>query len=135
MSNPDSNVQIVQAIYAAFGKGDVAAILARVTDEAEFSFEGGSSEVPWHGPFRGHDGLRRFFGSIAEEVEFQSFEPLAFAAGPDVVAARLHLRYRVRRTGRTVDENQVHWWSVKGGKVVGLVHFEDTAQVLAATRR
>jgi ketosteroid isomerase-like protein len=132
MSQSNTQVQTIQAIYAAFGKGDVPAILACLTSDAEFSFAGGSPRVPWHGPWRGHASIQQFFTSIGEGVEFQTFEPVGFAAGPDTVAVRLHLTYRVRHSSRVVDEHQVHWWTFKDGKVSTLTHFEDTAQVIAA---
>jgi ketosteroid isomerase-like protein len=127
-------LQTIQAIYTAFGKGDVPAILAHVTPDAEFSFAGGSPDVPWHGPWRGADGITRFFAEVGQGVEFQTFEPLGFATGEGTVAVRLHLVYRLRRSGRTVDEHQVHWWTLRDGKVASLTHFEDTAQVIAAAK-
>jgi len=135
MSNQDPNLQTIQSIYAAFGKGDVPAILSMLSPDAEFAFAGGSAEVPWHGPWRGPAGITRFFSAIGESVEFKTFEPLGFAAGADTVAVRLHLVYKVRGSSRVVDEHQVHWWTFRDGKVTTLTHFEDTAQVIAAMRR
>jgi ketosteroid isomerase-like protein len=132
MTHPDRNVQTIQALYAAFGKGDVPSILTLITEDGEFSFAGASPAVPWHGPWRGSAGISRFFTAIAEGVEFRAFEPLAFTSGGDSVAVRLRLAYRVRGSGRLVDEHQVHWWTLRDGKVCSLVHFEDTAQVIAA---
>lgn len=132
MSQSNSQVQVIQRIYAAFGKGDVPAIVEQLAPEAEFSFAGASPDVPWHGPWSGREGVQRFFSTIAEGVEFKTFEPLSFAAGTDAVAVRLHLVYQVRRTGRVVDEQQVHWWTLREGKIASLTHFEDTAQVVAA---
>jgi ketosteroid isomerase-like protein len=132
MTHLDRNVQTIQALYAAFGKGDVPSILTMVTEDAEFSFAGASPAVPWHGPWRGPAGIGRFFATITEGVEFRAFEPLAFTTGSDAVAVRLHLAYQVRGSGRVVDEHQVHWWTLRDGKIRGLVHFEDTAQVIAA---
>ncbi len=134
MSHPDHDIRTIQTIYAAFGKGDVPGILAQVTTDAEFAFAGASKEVPWHGPWRGHAGIGTFFGAIAEGVEFRVFEPLGFTAGGDAVAVRLRLTYQVRRTGRVVDEHQIHWWTLRDGKVSAMIHFEDTAQVIAAVR-
>jgi uncharacterized protein len=129
----DRNVQTIQTVYAAFGRGDVPAILARLAPDARFAFAGGAPEVPWHGPWQGAAAITRFFGVLAEAVELQAFEPLAFAASPDAVAVRLHLRYVVRATGKTVDEQQVQWWTIRDGRISELVHFEDTAQVVAAS--
>ena len=134
MSQSSSDIQTIQAIYSAFGKGDVPAILASLAPDAEFSFAGGSPNVPWHGPWRGPEGIQRFFTAMGEGVEFKTFEPLDFAAGTDTVAVRLHLVYEVRRSKRVVDEHQVHWWVLRNGKVIALTHFEDTAQVVAAAR-
>lgn len=128
----DQDVQTIQALYAAFGAGDIPGVLARTTTDASFGFEGASPAVPWHGPWRGHDGLTRFFTTIGGAVTFEAFEPLHFTAGAGAVAVRLHLRYRVHATGKVVDEHQVHWWTMRDGKVAALTHFEDTAQVLAA---
>ncbi|HVV88763.1 MAG TPA: nuclear transport factor 2 family protein [Kofleriaceae bacterium] len=132
MTTDPSPLALIESIYAAFGRGDVATILGHTTADAVYDFAGGSPAVPWHGPWRGHDGVTTFFTRLGETVEFETFTPLAFAAGGDAVAVRLHLRYRIRATGRVVDEQQVHWWTLRGGKVAALRHFEDTAQVIAA---
>lgn len=134
MSQLNPQVQMIQNVYAAFGKGDIPAILAHLSADAEFSFAGGSRDVPWHGPWRGREGVRQFFSAIAEGVEFKAFEPISFAAGADAIAVRLRLVYQVRRTSRVVEEEQVHWWTLRGGDITSLTHFEDTAQVLAAVR-
>jgi ketosteroid isomerase-like protein len=43
---------------------------------------------------------------------------------------RLRVAYRVKRTGRRVDEEQVQWWSFDdAGRIAGLRHYEDTASV------
>jgi hypothetical protein len=131
----DRSTAIIQTIYAAFGRGDVPAILAHVAAEARFAFAGASPHVPWHGPWHGHAGLGRFFATLAEAVAFEIFAPLAFAVAADAVVVRLHLRYRVHATARVVDEEQVHWWTLRDGQVVDMVHFEDTAQVIAALAR
>ena len=134
MTRIDTQVQTIQSIYAAFGRGAIGEILERVTSDAEFSFAGAAREVPWHGPWHGSAQLERFFETIGSAVEFEAFEPLAFAASSEHVAVRLHLRYKVRHTGKVVEQHQVHWWTLRDGRVSALVHFEDTAQVIAAVR-
>jgi ketosteroid isomerase-like protein len=89
-------------------------------------------DVPWHGPWQGHAGLDRFFSLLGEAVEFRAFEPRRFLSSDSDVAALVHVAYKVRATGKVVDELQVHWWTLSGGKVTALRHHEDTAQVVAA---
>ena len=134
-AEPNRNVVLVRRIYEAFGGGDIPSILALCTPDVEFSFEGGRPEIPWHGPWRGQAAVARFFTHIGEAVQFQAFEPRHFAASPSEVAVLVHLRYLVRATDRIVDQLQVHWWSLRDGKVSALRHHEDTAQVLAAVTR
>jgi ketosteroid isomerase-like protein len=127
------HVATVQRIYAAFGRGDLPAILAEVSDDTEWGFNVAASEVPWHAAVRGREELPSFFGALAENLDFQVFEPLAFLPSADQVIVHLRLAYAVRRTGRRVEEEQLQWWSFDPtGRVRRLRHFEDTAQVLAA---
>ena len=132
MSDTDTNVQTIQTIYAAFGRGDVPAILERCSDDAVVGFEGASPLVPWHGPWRGRSEIARFFETIGREVDFQAFEPRHVLGGASEVAVLVHLRYVVRATKKIVDELQVHWWSLQAGRVKALCHHEDTAQVISA---
>ena len=53
--------------------------------------------------------------------------------GDDVVA-HIRFAFTVKRTGKRVDQEQLHWWTVQDGKVARLRHFEDTAQVIDAWR-
>ena len=74
----EQNVQSVQAIYTAFAKGDVPAILERVTEDSEWSFNVGHSDVPWHPTFRGKANLPQFFGAFGGNIELEVFEPREF---------------------------------------------------------
>ena len=126
------NVSTVQAIYAAFGAGDVAGVLAHVQRDTQWDFAGARPEVPWHRPVDGADAVPAFFGTLAEAVDFQRFEPRVFVhAGPHVMV-EVRMAYVVRATGRAVEMDQIHWWTLRDGKVARLRHFEDTAQVAAA---
>jgi ketosteroid isomerase-like protein len=125
-----SNQKTIEAVYAAFGRGDVAFILQRVSDAIQWDFSVGKSEVPWHAPVRGKAELPRFFQALAENVVMQAFEPRMFIDDGRSVVVKLRLAYTVKRTGKQVDEEQVQWWSFDdGGRISGLRHYEDTAAV------
>lgn len=129
------NVAAVQAIYAAFGKGDLATIQARSAPDTKWDFNGGRPEVPWHKPVASRAQVAEFLGAFGQSNEVQRFEPREFiSSGPHVIV-EVKLQYRVRATGRVVSEDQLHWWTFgPDGLVSRLRHFEDTAQVLAAVR-
>jgi ketosteroid isomerase-like protein len=128
------HVKTIQSIYEAFGKGDLKTILGVVTDDTHWGYNGARSEVPWHGPYRNKQELPRFFESLAGEMAISKFEPRKFFAQGDDVFVHVAIAYKVNKTGKLVDEEQLHWWSLRDGKVARMVHFEDTAQVLAANR-
>jgi uncharacterized protein len=130
MSEP--NVEVIRAIYTAFGKGDVAGVLARVAEQTRWDFEVGPSKVPWHAPVTKKDEVPRFLAAFGENVELAAFEPREFIHSGDHVVAHIHISYTVRRTGKAVDMAQLHWWTIREGKVTRLRHFEDTGAVLAA---
>lgn len=131
----EQNVKTVQSIYAAFGRGDVPGILGQVAEGTEWGFNGARSEVPWHAPVKGKAALPQFFTSMAQNMDFHAFEPREFIHSGDHVIAHIHVEYTVKKTGKKVNMEQLHWWTLdRQGKVARLQHFEDTAQVLAACR-
>lgn len=129
----DSHVTIIQDVYSAFARGDIPAILAHVDQDTEWSFNVNTSEVPWHAKAEGKSALPQFFNDFAQNVELQSFEPRSFVHSGDDVIAHIHIEYKVKRSGKDVNMDQLHWWTFNAeGKIARLVHFEDTAQVIAA---
>lgn len=127
-----ANVALIQSLYEAFGRGDVAFIAARVAPQARWDFNVANSDVPWHQPVTGPDEVPTFIGNLMDNVEMEAFEPRHFMATGEDVIAHVKLAMTIRRNGRHVEEEQLHWWKVRDGKVAGLRHFEDTAQVVAA---
>jgi ketosteroid isomerase-like protein len=131
----DQNVSTIQEIYGAFGRGDVAAILERVSDAVEFGFNVKESDVPWHATFRGKHEVPRFFEALAGGTQVHAFVPETFVhSGPHVVAS-IRFEHTMKKSGRRVAEQQLHWWTFGAdGKVERLRHYADTAMVLAAFR-
>ena len=129
------HVATIRTIYGAFGRGDVPGVLARVSDGTHWDFAGGRPEVPWHAAVDGRTNLPHFFEALLGSVELRRFEPREFMhCGPHVVVD-VHIEYTVRKTGKPVSMDQLHWWTLDGnGQVARLRHYEDTAQVLDAVR-
>ena len=60
-----SNAATVQAIYEAFGRGDVATILDKLDDAVEWETTVPVPDVPWLQPRRGKASIVGFFESLA----------------------------------------------------------------------
>lgn len=125
------NLQQVQELYAAFGRGDVPAILDQLTDDVVL-YDPGPPEVPHAGRYRGPEEVGRFFGRVAETLEIEEFVPTDFLAQADRVVVLGSLRARVKETGRAYDNEWAMVWTLREGKVAGWQIYEDTARELAA---
>jgi len=131
MSTED-NRRAVEAIFEAFGRGDVPGVLSRLAEEVEWRAPGPSS-VPYLGDRRGHAGATDFFVQLGSHVEFESFEPQAFVAEGDRVVALGRERGRVRGTGRTFDNEWALVFTFGGdGKVTHFQLYENTGAVAEA---
>lgn len=120
------NGETVAAIYAAFGKGDVPAILAHLADDVEWEFGGADSGIPWYKPRKGKANVPGFFADLAA-IEITKFAPLAILADGDYVAVPIDLEARVKATGKVVKEIEGHLWVFnKQGKVRQFKHWVDT---------
>jgi uncharacterized protein len=134
MSQHD-NLAIVKEIYDAVGRGDVAAILDRVSDDADWAAEAASKTAPWHGPRTGKDGVASFFTDLATSIEISAFTPHSFAAGDDDVHLLVDWTIRSLTTGHSASMTMHHYWRLRDGQVTYFRGSEDTeltAQVFGA---
>ena len=64
MSN--GNVTLIQQLYAAFGKGDLPALMNSMSPDIAWHSGGRASDYPGFGPRKGHKEVEEFFKIIAE---------------------------------------------------------------------
>ena len=131
--NAQQNIQTTRDLYEAFGRGDLEAILERVTDDVDWSTDAAIESAPWYGPRHGKDGVRDFFAGVAKTGPVTEFRPLSFASNDDGdVMAVLRYAFTVTATGKSVAMNMHHYLRFRDGKVCYVRSSEDTAQVAAA---
>lgn len=128
-----TNLEIMKEAYAAFGRGDIPAILSIEDPDTEFEIAG-PKEIPWAGSFRGHDGARKYFATIVEEADFDAFEPHTFLSQGDTVVVLGFERVHSKRTGRSYENHWVHAFTLVNGKITKFREYSDTATVAAAFR-
>jgi ketosteroid isomerase-like protein len=132
-----SNIATVQEIYAAFGRGDVPAILDRVADDVRWEHWPDASGaqrhgVPWLLERTGPGEVAEFFASLAA-LDFHAFAPTAMLEGDDVVAAVITIDATVKATGERFRDDEIHLWSFAAdGRVAAFRHFVDTAKHVEA---
>jgi ketosteroid isomerase-like protein len=130
-----SNIETVKGVYAAFGRGDIPAIMEVIADDIEWEYGMADTGVPWLRSRTGRDRAQQFFASLAA-VEFHSFDPRVLLERDDVVVALVDVSFMVKDTGVVVsEEDEVHIWTFDAdGKVSRFCHKLDTHQHWAAVR-
>jgi uncharacterized protein len=125
---------IVKAIYDAFGKGDVPAVLGALDPqiqwrEAEnFRYADGN---PYAGPQAVADGV--FHRLVADIANFAVL-PEHVVEGGDTVVVEGRYRGTMKATGTPVDAQFAHVWQMREGKVVRFQQYTDTKQWADAAR-
>ena len=121
-----TNVAVVRQVYEALGRGDVPAVLELLSEDVEWVYQGPST-IPFAGTRHGRDGVGEFFSLLGETLEFEQFEPREFVAQDDRVVVVGFERNLIKSTGRTFEQEWVHDFTLKEGKVSKVRSFEDTA--------
>ncbi len=120
-----TNVESVKAIYEAFGRGDVPAILDQLADDVEWDQDAPGYGIPIYEPGVGKEHARRFFARL-EDLDFRRFEPTNFLGGGNQVAVPINVEVEVKSTGKMVEALEIHLWTFgDDGKVSRFFHCID----------
>lgn len=130
----DTKIKAIAEIYAAFGRGDVAAILDAVTDDVDWAAEAASTAAPWYGVRHGKDAVAGFFEAFGTAMEIEEFTPLCYAANETDVFSVVRCRARARSTSKQAAMDLHHFFRFRDGKIAYYRGTEDTAQIEAALR-
>ena len=120
--------EVVKAIYRAFAKGDVPAVLGAFDPgiqwrEAEnFLYAEGN---PYVGPKAVAEGV---FLRIVTDVENFTVLPEQFVEADDTVAVEGRYRGKMKATDKLVDAQFMHVWRLRDGKVIRFQQYTDTKQ-------
>jgi ketosteroid isomerase-like protein len=128
----EENIKTIRMIYEAFGRGDVGAITAGVSNDVDWAAEAAGTGAPWYGPHRGPDGVLDFFTAFGSAMEIEEFTPLTLAGTDSEVLTVVHCVAKSRATGRRIDHDLHHYFRFSDGKIVYYRGTEDTAQTIAA---
>ena len=132
VSSP-GNVAVVDGLYQSFAKGDVPAVLAVmdaniVWNEAEgFPY---ADQNPYQGPEAVLNGV---FARIGAEWEYWNLTDIQLHDMADnKVLATLRYKAKHKATGKTIDSQTAHLWTLKDGKITAFQQFTDTKQAAEA---
>ena len=126
-----SDIEVVQAVYAAMAARDFDALFTLIDPEIVITQD---PRLPWGGRFEGHDGFAAFgialTGAITSAVTIEAI----YEADGDVIQVGRTIG-TVVATGAPFDIAEVHRWTLRDGRPVR-AHFSiDTPAMLEALAR
>jgi ketosteroid isomerase-like protein len=121
---------VVKEGYAAFGRGDIAGLLALMADDVEWTSPG--TGLPMSGTYRGVEGVGKFFQKLIADFEILDFQPREFVADGERVLVIGAESVKVRATNRIANLEWVMSFTVRNGKVVNFSEYTDTKAIAEA---
>jgi ketosteroid isomerase-like protein len=122
----EQSVEFLKGLYAAFGRGDVPAVLGGWADDIEWNEAEG---MPYGGVYRGGDAVvQNVFGPIATDVEGFAVTPEEFVGSGETVAVVVRYTGTGKVTGKSLDVPVVHVWDIRDGKITRFRQFIDTVR-------
>ena len=120
------NIEIVRRGYEAFGHGDMNTLLGLFDEQIEW-ISPGPADLPTAGRRTGRQQIAEFFTVLNDTFEIQRFEPREFIAQGDRVVVTGIDTSRVKATGKVIEGEWAHIFTLKDGKVVRFQEYQDTA--------
>ncbi|WP_338868074.1 nuclear transport factor 2 family protein [Spirosoma sp. SC4-14] len=122
-----TNQQIIEAIYAAFGQGNVPFILETVSEQFTWTDPCNPAIVPYGGTHIGRPGLLTFFQQLGLSTETTLWQVDEYVAGGNTVVATGKHNIRVNATGKHAENDWVMIWHFQDGALISGRSYYDTA--------
>jgi len=127
------NTQVVKDAYAAFGRGDVAAIVNLCDESVEWHGVVGTEGVlPQSGVRHGKPAVAEFFKQVSDSTDFLTFEPQEFVAQGDRVVVIGRYSARMKPSGQQYASGWVMLFTVRNGMITKFAGYSDSAQLIRA---
>jgi len=118
-----TNATIVNNAYAAFGRGDIAAVLDVVADDVEWS---SPRTLPHGGEFHGKAAVGNFFQAIGANWSALPLTIEAVAEAGDELVLAVLLADGTRTNGERQSYGAAHAFTIRGGKIT---HFREYVDI------
>ena len=120
--------QIIESVYAAFRRGDIAHIVNLVAPGATWRQP---STLPWGGDYTGPEGAAEFFRKLAASMNTVSFEARESISTGNEVFSFGDYEGANPATGKSAHARWAFRWRVDGGKITAYEGYMDTAKLLS----
>ena len=124
-----SNADVVNEAYAAFGRGDIPALLELLDDRVDWV---SPATLPHGGHFSGKDGVLEFFQGIGTIWESLTVEAQGVGEAEDNLVFALVQAHGELRSGGSGAYGAAHSFTVTNGKITKFREYVDLDGPLGA---
>lgn len=121
--------QTIEAVYEAFGRGDIARIVSLVSPKATWHQP---KTLPWGGDYNGPAGVTEFFTKLGAQMQTTAFQARENHGVGDEVFSFGYYEGKSITTGKIGGADWMFRWRVADGKIMAFDSYLDTAALLAA---
>jgi ketosteroid isomerase-like protein len=120
------HLDIAKEAYAAFARGDIAAILPVISEQVEWRVVGPDT-LPFPTLSKTRDEVANYFKQLIEAEEITAFEPREFIDAGDNIVVLGFVAATVRETKQSFESEWAHVITMKDGMLMRFIEFFDTA--------
>ena len=124
-----SNTDTMKDLYAAFGRGDIPAVLGAMDPSIAWHEAEGNPYKPDGEPWVGPDAIvGNLFMKLGSEWEPFTVTPARYIEEGDRVVVEGRYTGKYTATGNSLDSQFCHVWDLAGGKITAFQQYTDTGQ-------
>ena len=128
-----ANVDVIQAMYDGFAEGNIDTVLSLMAEDISWNEAENfiyADNNPYVGPGAVAEGV---FARIGAEWEYWNLADMTVqAAGESNVVARGRYQAKHKASGKELNAQFVHYWTVADGKASSFQQYADTKQTAEA---
>ena len=133
--NGSENIAVVDGLYKSFAAGDIPNALATMDANIVWN-EAESSPYADKNPYIGPDAvLNGVFARIGAEWEYWNLtDTQLHAMSGNMVLSTLRYKAKHKKTGKVIDAQTAHLFTLKDGKITAFQQYTDTKQAVEAEK-
>ncbi|MBR0649655.1 nuclear transport factor 2 family protein [Roseomonas terrae] len=121
----------VRQLYDAYVGGDMATVMASLTDDVCWTSGDGPSAAPWCGCRNGRAGVEQYFAELAAKCSILDYRVGEIIVDGDRVAVTAVVRARYHHSGAEREVTKVDVIRMRDGQVAEFREYYDTAAMAA----
>ncbi|MGG5207706.1 nuclear transport factor 2 family protein [Chryseobacterium sp. MIQD13] len=122
-----ANIQTVNTMFTAFGKGDIDGMQKTVSDNTIWNYNG-APPIPYTGTYTGKAGVADFVNTIFSSVEIISFKVNKIIAGDNNTVVVLgEETQKIKSNGKLLTQTWVQVYTVENGLITRMEEYANTA--------